>query len=338
MAYVLPGVEIIQDYENPGSIPVQGKRNHIVVGKLYQVVKKLAFPEMEIKSGDTVAAPMIPIDRVNLRPGAAPYEIAVGFVNAEVKVFTEVLSLQIEETKPSLVQGSYKVALRKTLPAHTLDAIRPGSILEHGSMRYVVKDRRGFDVTLARPITITSKIGESYSVINKHDYLETQLYTDDLEFPIRVATDLPIPMVGSLSAGIPCISYRAARTDMAGVRTFYRPSDVDDAMDTEPENPLGFGLMIAFAANGGAVPVKALALDPYLDEVEGYANAFNELRSRKDVYYVSVCTDNPTVQTMLSQHIASMNLPEIGYWRSAFVSSKLQDEAFVEASLPVSNP
>ena len=93
-----------------------------------------------------------------------------------------------------------------------------------------------------------------------------------------------------------------------------------------PGNPLGYGTLIALANTTTGVRIAGVPSD----DVEGFTTVKDRLETIEDVYGIAVLSQEPEILGIFKAHAEQMSVPEVGLWRVAVGSTKLETEKIVE--------
>ena len=119
------------------------------------------------------------------------------------------------------------------------------------------------------------------------------------------------------------VTYRALRQDLSDVGTVYNTDEAKARLGKlDPQNPLGYGVLITLANTN--VGVKFVGVDS--DDVLGFTAAKDRLETVEDVYAIAVLSQEPEILGMFKMHAEAMSKPEVGLWRVAIGSTKLATE------------
>lgn len=123
------------------------------------------------------------------------------------------------------------------------------------------------------------------------------------------------------------ITYRALRQDLSDIGTVYNTDEAKARLGKlDPQNPLGYGVMLTLANTN--VGVRFIGVDS--DNVLGFTAAKDRLETVEDVYAIAVLSQEPEILGIFKMHAETMSKPEVGMWRVAIGSTKLPREVTLQ--------
>jgi len=134
------------------------------------------------------------------------------------------------------------------------------------------------------------------------------------------------------------ISYRAARTDSAVIGEYLEIGSLDDLKDlfgtdaiTTPENPLGYGMYLAYAA--GNCRVGGAGVDANESAASQYSACLDLFKRRRHAYFLVPLTLNRTYQDLFISHANGMSTPAKKKERRVYIARPmLENETLATGS------
>lgn len=318
MAYNTPGVSINQVLTRVSQALADCKLLPCLVGPLNQVVKNSAVSiTLPVSTSTTIAYPNIKVGAiVDTTSVKLKISNAVIEVVASASPITSIASME--------VGGNTIVANSGTTFANA--KIGDKFVLASGG-EYTIKAKSTDSTTLSvvpviykafTPSTDTFKVTRAYTE-DIYATLTAPSY-NLISFSFTGLTYDSCKIVG----GSCYVSYVALRKDLTG---FYEIDDADvlaSDMEVDPLNPLGFYLgNVMLAANGGKTMYAYITSDN-LDAT--YLAAFEDLATRRDMYFIIPMSTSSTVTAGLKSHVSGMSDPDVSFFRSGLISTPLVTE------------
>ena len=328
MAYIRPVVMVFQEYAALSGVPHTARLNACIIGPCYHVL------DFDIDSEKTFLGRLTPSGK---GPQLFPYNYPGAIIdNDSVKVEARLVYVDVMDGAIPIKSALHNVCTfeASTFPEEvrigdyaTIEKISDGVIL---CDKYAIIDKNDTALTITlNNILNTAEADVGMRLLRQIDTVELPKLDENIMLQTETLGSETIaikPLFAEISGtmrkiheGNLYVSYRSCRQGLDRLGSVSEKDDLEGKLGAlVPENPLGYGVMIALANTTTTV----YYIGTKGDSLSDYLEAKDTIDDIDYVYGLVPLTQDPGILGMFKLHAEMMSLPEVGRWRVCFGNTK----------------